>query len=106
MYRNSTGIILQGGAILCFLGYRKDVADHKKRMAQAAEAAEQALNGVVDPKLNEEENKLLLKSLPEFVKKRDYWELLVSEMGRRHDYFSIAVVSGSSIRPDWAQMTF
>lgn len=62
-------------------------------MAQAAEAAEQALNGVVDPKLNEEENKLLLKSLPEFVKKRDYWELLVSEMGRRHDYFSIAMVS-------------
>jgi hypothetical protein len=96
---SGAGVILQGGAILCLLGYRKDLADNKKPTS-GTEGGNQGLKGIVDPTLSPEENKLLVASLPEFVKKRDYWELMVSEMGRRHDYVSIAMVRTGPLKKE------
>jgi hypothetical protein len=39
-----------------------------------------------------QEKQVIKSSLPGFAVVGDYWQLLVREMGRRHDWFSVVMV--------------
>jgi hypothetical protein len=47
------------------------------------------------PSFHNKEARMLEKSLPEWATAKNFWDLMVIEMGKRHDWFSIAVVYSS-----------
>jgi hypothetical protein len=107
--------MLWSGGFFCLLGYRQDLKDEQNEARGSGNdlqhvspegAPQKATEGSntgetspaqpsdtpVHPKLQRNEKALLQASLPAWARSKGFLDMLLLEMGRRHDWFSIVMV--------------
>lgn len=106
------GVILQLAVFMCYFGYRQDVKDEQKSKAAGEEDEDEVLyvtgagsGGQILTKSSSKKKlaamaaskadrltELVNKSLPDWARAKNIYDLVTREMAKRHDYFSVVFV--------------